>query len=392
MQIIIIDDEFFVLKSLKRNINAFDQSIEVDLSSSVEEALTKLSINQYDCIISDLNMPNQGGLALLKYLQLHKINIPLIIMTGCPKAESAVECMKTGAADFISKPFSAETLIEKVNEHVGGKKTWNEGYQLGDYSLKELISETASSIVFTAEESSSDKTYAIKALKNEDLGISKTAYRRFEREIETLSKLDHPNIVKIIKCGLSEFGIPYIVMPYIKGNSLHQEIDSLSESDFLDILISLTETLSYIHSNNIVHRDIKPENIIISNGKPVLLDFGIILVKNDIQLTQEGMIIGTPNYMAPEAFNDSHTVDSRADLYSLGAILYRYVYKKCPYEGDDVYSIIKNIISFTDKQLYNGSEYDKLIKKLIEKEPDNRIKSAQCLLDELYAAKQRLIA
>ncbi|MCM8525118.1 MAG: response regulator [Lentisphaeraceae bacterium] len=387
MKILIIDDEAYVLKSLKRNIIIFDCSIGVDLAESVQEALSKLAESEYDCIVSDLNMPNEDGLSLINSLKAQNINTPLIIMTGCPKAESAVECMKTGAADFISKPFSAETLMEKVKEHCSAQKPWNEGYQIKDYSLKELISETPSSLVFTAEKKDSDEIFAIKALKNEEIVVNKTAFNRFKREIQTLCELSHPNIIKILDFGLSEHGIPFIVMPFIEGCTLKENIDELSENEFLDILLILAETFTYIHSLNMVHRDIKPGNIIISNGVPILIDFGIILVKHSIQLTQEGMIVGTPNYMAPEALTDSHGVDYRADLYSLGIILYRYAYKKCPYEANDVYGVIKNLISTKDDELFKGSKYDELIKKLINKEPDHRLDSAFSLLEELNKIK-----
>lgn len=388
MRIIIIDDETFVLKSLKRNIILFDSEIEVDVADSAEEALKKIEKKKYDCIISDLNMPNQDGLSLIKSLKEKRIKTPLIIMTGCPKAESAVECMKTGAADFLSKPFSPETLIEKVKEHCSKKNEWEAGYRIKDYCLKDNISETASSLVFTAVKEGSDELFAIKALKDEEIGKNKLAFIRFEREIQTLSSLSHPNIVKILDFGLSDHGIPFIVMPFIKGVTLKDSIDIISEDTFLDIMIALSETLTYIHSKNMVHRDIKPGNIIISGNKPYLIDFGIILVKHDIQLTQEGVLIGTPNYMAPEAFNDSHNVDYRADLYSLGAILYRYVYHKSPYEGDDVYNVIKNIISKNDQDLYKGSRYDDLLKMLLDKEPACRLDSAFALLQSLAALKE----
>lgn len=390
MKILIVDDEVYVLKSLKRNIIIFDCTVEVDLSESVQDALEKLTTSSYDCILSDLNMPNDDGFSLMKSLKSKNIHTPLIIMTGCPKAESAVECMKTGAADFISKPFSAETLMAKVKEHSSGPKPWNKGYQIKDYCLKELISETPSSLVFTAEKQGSDQVFAIKALKNEEIAANKTSFNRFKREIQTLCQLSHPNIIKILDYGLSEHGIPFIVMPYIEGATLKGSIDKISEDEFIEILIILAETLSYVHSMNMVHRDIKPGNIIISNGQPILIDFGIILVKNDIQLTQNGMIIGTPNYMAPEALTNSHTVDYRADLYSLGVILYRFVYKKCPYDADDVIGIIKNLISLKIGDLYTGSAYDELIKKLINKDPDSRLDSAFSLLEELHKIKLTL--
>ena len=84
------------------------------------------------------------------------------------------------------------------------------------------------------------------------------------------------------------------------------------------------------------------------------LDFGIILDKNNIQLTQEGAIVGTPNYMAPEAFSDTHEVDYRADIYSLGVILYRHVYGICPYEGENVYEIIENTVRKPDTEIYKA--------------------------------------
>ena len=142
MKILIVDDEEFVLKSLQRNIFTLDSGFSIDTASSVAEVKSMLTGKKYDCILSDLNMPDENGLSLIKYLKDQSIEIPLIIMTGCPKAESAVECMKTGALGFISKPFSAQTIIDKVNELFTDKSTsWSRGYKINDYSIKELISE-----------------------------------------------------------------------------------------------------------------------------------------------------------------------------------------------------------------------------------------------------------
>jgi len=415
VKILIVDDEEFVLKSLKRNIFTLNSEFSVETASSVADVKSMLDETKYDCILSDLNMPDENGLSLIKYLKERSIETPLIIMTGCPKAESAVECMKTGAVDFISKPFSAQTIIEKVEYHCsGGSDNWGQGYIIGDYCVKQLISETISSLVFLAGKKDSDETFVLKALRKKDLEFNEITLKRFQIEIDILRKLNHPNIVNIIDYGTTDLEIPYIVMPYVEGTTLKDCIDDLDEVSFIDIMLSIAETLVHVHCRNLVHRDIKPGNIIISNGQPILLDFGVVLVKNkedkandvmldistllesklndiDANITHEDVIVGTPNYMAPEAFMNSHTIDYRADIYSLGCILYRYVYKACPFEGEGVYDVIKNLMHKKDEELYKGSRYDKLIKELIDKAPNRRIDSVLTLSEELYKIRNSIV-
>lgn len=414
MKVLIIDDEEFVLKSLKRHIFTLDSELEVETATSVAGGKDLLLKGKFDCILSDLNMPDENGLSLIRYLKDESIETPLIIMTGCPKAESAVECMKSGAVDFISKPFSAETIIEKVTAHCSdGNNVWSKGYMIKDYCVKDLISETLSSLVFLANKKDSTETFIIKALRKEGLEFNEITLRRFQLEIDILRQMNHPNIVNIIEYGMTELDIPYIVMPYVPGTTLCDCIDELDDISFIDIMLSIAETLVHVHCQNLVHRDIKPGNIIISNGQPVLLDFGVALAKNmediqsdekldldsllqnkladlDASITHENVIVGTPNYMAPEAFMNSHKVDYRADIYSLGCILYRYVYKEAPYEGDGIYDVIKNLMEKPDSELYKGSIFDELIKELIDKKPNKRIDSVLTLSEELYKIRNGL--
>ncbi|MCM8542081.1 MAG: response regulator [Lentisphaeraceae bacterium] len=415
MKILIVDDDKLILKSLTRNLFTTDSSLEVETAQSVAETKEILSQEEFDCIISDLNMPEQNGLSLIHYLKNESIQTPLIIMTGSPEAESAVECMKSGAVDFISKPFLAEKIIEKINSHCSVKnKVWGKGFMINDYCVKNMISETLSSLVFIASKKDSDETFIVKALRKEGLEFNEITLRRFQLEIDILRQLNHPNIVNIIEFGTTDLGIPYIIMPYVTGTNLGDCIDELDDISFIDIMLSIAETLVHVHCQNLVHRDIKPENIMISNGRPVLLDFGVALAKymEDIEsddqldlnallqlklddmnahITHENVIVGTPNYMAPEAFVNSHKVDYRADIYSLGCIIYRYVYKQGPYEGDGIYDVIRNLMEKTDAQLYKGSIFDPLIKELIDKNPNKRIDSVLTLSEELYKIKEELL-
>lgn len=413
MKILLVDDEPLILKSLKRSILSLENDTVVSTACSVEESRALLKENEYDCIVSDLNMPEENGLSLIRFLKEEFISTPLIIMTGCQKAESAVECMKHGAVDYINKPVSAKELIKKVRQQYENTP-WSKGYIINDYSLKELISETISSLVFLAEKKDSNEIFVLKALKKEDVDFNEITLKRFQREIDILEKLHHPNIVNIIEYGTTDLEVPYIVMPYVEGTTLKDCIDELDEVAFIDIMLSIAETLVHVHCRNLVHRDIKPGNIIISKGQPVLLDFGVVLVKNkedkqsevkldiaallesklnDINsnITQDDVIVGTPNYMAPEAFMNSHKIDYRADIYSLGCILYRYVYKQCPFEGAGVYDVIRNLMNKTDEELYTGSRYDELLKELIDKSPARRIDSVLTLSEELYKIRNSLL-
>lgn len=417
MKILIVDDEEFVLKSLKRNISTLNEDLEVETASSVAEVKVLLANNSYDCILSDLNMPDENGLSLIKYLKDEANETPLVIMTGSPSAESAIECMKTGALGFVSKPFSAQTIVDKINELFSIEaEALTEGYKIKDYYIKSLISETASSLVFTARKQGTEDTFVVKALKKDGVEFNDIELKRFQIEIDILRKLNHPNIVNIIEYGTTPQGVPFIIMPFVKGTTLKDCIDDLDEIQFIDIMLSIAETLVHVHCRNLVHRDIKPGNILISDGRPVLLDFGVVLVKNkddiksdvkfenidsmllhkledeDADITADDVIVGTPNYMAPEAFMDSHKVDYRADLYSLGAILYRYVYKAGPYEGQGVYDVIRNLMHKTDDDLYQGSKYDEILKQLINKNQNMRMDSVLTLSEELYKIREAIQA
>ena len=414
MKILIVDDDKLILKSLTRNLFTSDSTIEVETAESVAAGKELISKEDFDCIISDLNMPEENGLSLIRYLKNESIQTPLIIMTGSTDAESAVECMKSGAVDFISKPFLTESILEKINSHCSERKNvWSKGFMINDYCVKEMISETLSSLVFKATKKDSDETFIVKALRKEGMEFNEVTLRRFQLEIDILRQMNHPNIVNIIEFGTTDMGIPYIIMPFVEGTTLCDCIDDLDDISFIDIMLSIAETLVHVHCQNLVHRDIKPENIMISNGRPVLLDFGIALAKykEDIEsdekldlnallqlklddmnshITHENVIVGTPNYMAPEAFVNSHKVDYRSDIYSLGCIIYRYVYKQGPFEGEGVYDVIKNLMKKTDAQLYKGSIFDELIKELINKKPNLRIDSVLTLSEELYKIRNSL--
>ncbi len=212
---------------------------------------------------------------------------------------------------------------------------------------------------------------------------------RFQREAKLLAKLDHPNVIKVFDFGTYK-NCFYISFEYFQSQNLRVIINDnkLSHSDKLNILIQITKGLSAAHKYNIIHRDIKPENILINNKHQVkIADFGLALVKDDINLTRQESIVGTPGYMSPEQIR-GETLTPVSDLFSLGIVGCELFSGKNPFLGKDAGSTINNILSIDCSQLFknekNGSEpvYD-VIHSLLLKNKLKRPQSADDILKKL---------
>ena len=190
--------------------------------------------------------------------------------------------------------------------------------------------------VYLAEEQHPKRTVAIKVL-NPEFG-ARLGRERFVREVEMLSSLNHPHIVPIFAAGEAQ-GLLYYVMPYQEGETLRERIHREGQLpiDFaLQIARDTAGALQYAHGKNVVHRDIKPENILISDQQAVVADFGIaraISAAVGADLTETGLSVGTPYYMSPEQASLGESLDGRADIYSVGCVLYEMLAGEPPFTG-----------------------------------------------------------
>ena len=200
-------------------------------------------------------------------------------------------------------------------------------------------------IVFLAQDEKHHRQVAIKVLTPE-LGAA-LGRERFLREIETAAGLNHPHILPLHDSGEAD-GFLYYVIPYVEGQSLRERLDrerQLGLDEALQIAREVADALSYAHNHNVLHRDIKPENILLSAGHALVTDFGIaraITAVGGGQLTEVGTLVGTPAYMSPEQIDGSQYIDGRADIYSLGCVLFEMLAGEPPFKGSTLTAIIAN--------------------------------------------------
>ncbi|MCA8923500.1 MAG: protein kinase [Planctomycetes bacterium] len=171
--------------------------------------------------------------------------------------------------------------------------------------------------------------FALKRLHSEASG---SARERFRREAEILSRLSHPNVVRVFELAVDEKGRPYFTMELVEGSTLQKLKGKLEPEVFVTIVARAAEGLHHAHEHGLVHRDVKPHNIVVGRkGEPKVVDFGLAHDVTANALTQEGDLLGTPLYMAPEQLRGEHDkVDRRADVYSLGALLYEGLCGRLP--------------------------------------------------------------
>jgi len=220
------------------------------------------------------------------------------------------------------------------------------------YHIVRLIGEGGMGRVYEAQHTRLGKRRLAIKLLHDDMARQPDILTRFEREAEAASTIAHPNVVEVLDIHRLEDGRPYIVCEFLEGEELGALLDrvgTLPVPTAIRIVRQICRALMAAHERGIVHRDMKPENVFLVGDlhapRVKVIDFGISKQNDDsAKLTRTGMVMGTPAYMAPEQARGEH-VDSRADIYAVGGLLYRAVTGQKPYDGEDGAQVLTLVLT-----------------------------------------------
>jgi tetratricopeptide (TPR) repeat protein/predicted Ser/Thr protein kinase len=245
------------------------------------------------------------------------------------------------------------------------------------YRLDAELGRGGMGVIYRAHDALLDRTVAVKVLTQRGLGSQGRA--RLLREAQAAARLNHPNIVAVYDAGETD-GLPFIVMEYVPGTSLHDQPPAEIER-IVSVAQQLCAALGHAHEHGIVHRDLKPENVIMeADGNVKLTDFGLARSREASRLTQEDALVGTTFYLAPEQALGGE-LDGRADLYALGVLLYELLTGRLPFTGDDPLAIISQhlhapAVPPSTFRPDLPAALEAIVLKLLAKDPADRFASA----------------
>lgn len=270
------------------------------------------------------------------------------------------------------------------------------GQYWGRYHILERLGEGGMAVVFKAFDTKLERVVAVKAIRRDAFPPESLdeILKRFEREAKSLARLAHSNIVKVYDYGEHE-GTPFLVMEYLPGGNLKKLLgEPIAWKDALRYLLPIARGLAYAHQHGILHRDIKPANILITEtGEPMLTDFGIAKIFEGEQkpaLTLSGMIVGTPEYMAPEQWTGH--ANRQSDMYSLGVVLYELVTGRKPYVADTPGAVLLKQASEplprpSEIVGYLPEDVERILIKTLAKDPSDRYEN----MDALVSAMENIL-
>ncbi|HVK11717.1 MAG TPA: serine/threonine-protein kinase [Gemmataceae bacterium] len=324
------------------------------------------------------------------------------VITRAEFAQNLADC---GLLDVPDLPPDAPDGAEAARALVAaGKLTWYQAdaildrkfadLRIGNYEILDRLGAGGMGTVFKARHRRMKRVVALKVLSKE-VAATELFLQRFQREVEVIARLTHPNIVMAFDADEAEAG-PFLVMEFVNGRDLASEVQSngpLPVADAVDRIIQAARGLEYAHEKGIIHRDIKPHNLMRdADGTVKVADLGLARIGGPSSgvssLTQAGSIFGTVDYMSPEQAIDSGSVDARADIYSLGCSLYFLLTGQPPYGGG---TLMAQMLKHRDAPIPSlraarpdvSADLDAVFARMVAKSPKDRPASMAEVVREL---------
>ncbi len=277
-----------------------------------------------------------------------------------------------------------------------GELSTTQPLSIGRYRVLNVLGRGAMGVVYLGYDEAIDRQVAIKTIHRRllDEDGDQEWLERFRREVRAAGRCLHPNIVTVFEYGEVE-GTPYIVMEYVQGRELRdylKERQPLPLDSAVAIIVQVLNALSHAHAHGVVHRDIKPANVIVlADGQVKVTDFGIARMDASSDLTQAGMMVGTPSYMAPEQFRDQHP-DHRADLYAAGVVLFELLTGVRPFSGRNASELMCQVLTESPQRVTQlnpalPAELDAVLNRALAKDPGQRFQEARAFIAALEGLK-----
>ncbi|MCI0703573.1 MAG: protein kinase [Planctomycetia bacterium] len=271
--------------------------------------------------------------------------------------------------------------------------------RIGHYEVLEVLGRGGFGIVFRAFDEMLQRVVAVKVL-SPSMAATSPARKRFTREARSAALIRHENVVTIHEVG--ETPLPYLVMEFVPGETLQERLDRigpLEVAEALRIGREIAEGLAAAHEQGLIHRDIKPSNILIERGpqeRAKITDFGLARAADDASLTRSGVVAGTPMYMAPEQAK-SESLDHRADLFSLGSVMYAMLTGRPPFRAENTPAVLKRVADDDPRPIREvipevPEWFCRIVEKLHAKNPSERYQTAREVADVLADCQKQLAA
>lgn len=438
--VLVVDDNDMNRDILSRILSR--RGHRVVMATNGREAIERLAAQPFDLVLLDILMPELSGYEVLEHMKADAAlaGLPAIFISAFDDVPEKIKAFQAGGVDYITKPFQAEEVIARVGNQLkivrlqrelqaqnqellrkntqlveAQKRTDMVFSALADalpgvvldqkYRLEEKIGSGGFGAVFRATHLGLNRPIAVKVFRPMPGNDSPDELKRFLREGVSASRINHPNAVAVLDCGISEAGIAYLVMELLEGHSLREELQpnrALPLARVIAITLPVCRLLAEVHGQGMVHRDIKPDNIFLHRTKAgeviKVVDFGLAKMFGEEAgaagpHTVTGGIIGTPAYMAPERMTETQ-YDGRTDVYSLGVIMFQMLTGQAPFEANEGGAVALMIMHLTkepprlrDLNPAVPPEIEALVLATLRKDPDAR-PGARQLAQQLAAWHQ----